>query len=343
MNTLKKLLNLKWIVIMLILFIPATPSSSRTHDINTKMIYTYEALTEDLYKLSELYPDMLTYKALATTTYGRKVWAVKLGHGKRNILIHGAHHAREWMTSALLMKMLQTYLTAYENNQAINDFSPNILNQVSIWFVPMVNPDGVTLQQFGLHAFPANIHWSLVEMNEGSIHFVRWKANIHGIDLNRQYPANWENLKGVNRRPNYQFYKGRRPLEAVEVKALVEFTRNIKPEIAVSYHSSGNVIFWGYHQWGLTHTTNFTDDYYTIAEKVSDLTNYELEEPAFHQQGGGFTDWFIEEFEKPAFTIEIGSLVEDSSLPLTAFPSIWEHNKAIGLFLAEKTLQKSKE
>lgn len=316
------------------------PTTIHANIVNTKEVYTYDSLQDDLVELTKLHPNLISYQSIATTPYGRKVWAIKVGHGESSILINGAHHAREWLTSALVMKMIETYSDAYEDKRTIGEFHPNILDKVSIWFVPMVNPDGVTLQQFGLHAFPRYIHPYLLKMNKDSMNFRRWKANIYGIDLNRQYPANWENLKGVNTNPSYQFYKGTQPLEATEVKSLVKFTQKINPEIAVAYHSSGNVLFWGYHHWGLTHTTNFTDDYYNIAEKVSALTKYKLEEPASHQQGGGYTDWFIEEFEKPAFTVEIGDLIEDNSLPLEAFPSIWERNKAVGLFLAEKAWER---
>lgn len=316
------------------------PSAVYATIVNPKEIYTYESLKQDMLELSDQYPNLITNTSLATTSYGRNIWAMRVGNGNTSILLHGAHHAREWMTSALLMKMAETYAEAYKDNQKVDGFQPEILDEVSIWFVPMVNPDGVTLQQLGLYAFPTYIHTSLIEMNEGSMNFKRWKANVHGVDLNRQYPANWESLKGVHSKPNYQFYKGSRPLEANEVKALVDFTYETKPEIAVSYHSSGNVLFWGIHHWGLTHTTIFTHDYYSIAEKVSDITNYPIEEPEFHQQGGGFTDWFVEEFNKPALTVEIGSLIEDNSLPLVAFPQIWERNRGIGLLLAKKALER---
>lgn len=319
------------------------PSTSQADIIDTSDVYTYESLTEDLFELSKMHPNIITYKSLTTTPYGRKIWAIKVGKGETTILLHGAHHAREWMTSTLLMKMIEAYADAYKTNQTVGGFHPKILDDVSIWFVPMVNPDGVALQQFGLFAFPSYIQPSLIEMNEGSINFNRWKANLHGIDLNRQYPANWENLKGVSKKPSYQFYKGIQPLEAEEVKALVDFTYEIKPEIVVSYHSSGNMLYWGFYQWGLTHTTNFATEYYTIAERVSDITKYKIEEPESYQQGGGYTDWFVEEFEKPAFTVEIGSLIENNSLPLDAFPGIWERNKGIGLFVATKALERSEE
>lgn len=102
-------------------------------------------------------------------------------------------------------------------------------------------------------------------------------------------------------------------------------------------------MFWGFHQWGLTHTADFTEDYYSIGEKIAEMTEYKLAEPESHQQGGGFTDWFVEEFEKPALTVEIGELVEETSLPLIAFPSIWDRNKAVGLFLATKAWERKEK
>ncbi|KAA9011868.1 M14 family zinc carboxypeptidase [Niallia endozanthoxylica] len=334
---------LKIFNLLFIIWIFFFPLKGHACIVDTEKIYTYDALTEDLMELSKMYPDLITYQTLTTTPFGRNVWAIKVGNGETTILINGAHHAREWLTSALLMKMIETYADAYQNGHTVEDLHPSILDKVSIWFVPMVNPDGVTLQQTGLNAYPIGFHPFLIEMNEGSWNFERWKANLFGMDLNRQYPANWSHLKGVNRKPSYQFYKGTQPLEADEARALVDFTYQIKPEIAVSYHSSGNMIFWGYHQWGLTHTTKFTRDYYAIAEKVSELTKYPIDEPESYQQGGGYTDWFIEEFSKPAFTVEIGQLIEDRSLPLEEFLDIWVKNKKMGLFLAERALKRKNE
>lgn len=330
---------IKRILLLLLCFLSFI-SQAHASIVNTKELYTYEELTKDIEELAALHPDLMKYKSLVSTGFGRKIWAIQLGNGETTILLHGAHHAREWLTSALLMKMVETYAEAYESNQAIGKFSPNILDKVSICVVPMVNPDGVTLQQFGLYAFPTYIHPNLVQMNKGSKDFKRWKANLQGIDLNRQYPANWEGLKGVSLNPSYQFYKGTEPLEAKEVKALVDFTYEIAPELAASYHSSGNMLFWGFHRWGLTHTTDFLEDYYNIAEKVASITKYELEEPETYQQGGGYTDWFVQQFKRPALTVEIGSFVEDTNLPVSSFPTIWERNKEIGLLLAKKAYER---
>lgn len=186
---LKKDVLMRIFLLLFILLLPGLPLTVQASTVNTKVAYTYNTLTGDVRNLSKKYPDLITYHSLTTTSYGRKIWAIKLGNGDTSILLHGAHHAREWMTSALLMKMLETYADAYENNKTIRGINPAILDNVSIWFVPMVNPDGVTLQQYGAYAFPAYIHAGLLEMNKGSYNFTRWKANLQGIDLNRQYPA----------------------------------------------------------------------------------------------------------------------------------------------------------
>ncbi|WP_181833254.1 M14 family zinc carboxypeptidase [Bacillus taeanensis] len=320
------------------LYINNYHSACAANIVQTDHVYTYENLTNDLYELANTYPNIIQLTALTETDYGRKIWAVKLGNGETSVLLNGAHHAREWMTSMLLMKMIETYAEAHKTNTPISGLSPAILDDVSLWFVPMVNPDGVTLQQFGLEAVPFFAHEQFLQMNKGIENFNRWKANGDGIDLNRQYPVGWEQLKGVTSSPSYKMFKGTRPLQAKEAQALVHLTKNIQPEIAVSYHSSGQVIFWGIDAWRLTHTTDAAEREHSIVDKLSAVTHYKLAQPGPTEQGGGYTDWFASSFQKPAFTLEIGELVEEQSLPLSAFPEVWKRNHLIGLIIAEQAL-----
>ena len=56
--------------------------------------------------------------------------------------------------------------------------------------VPMVNPDGVELVLKGEEAAEGKV--DVLKINNGNPAFYAWKANIRGVDLNNQYPANWE-------------------------------------------------------------------------------------------------------------------------------------------------------
>ncbi|MEH7179631.1 M14 family zinc carboxypeptidase [Neobacillus vireti] len=306
--------------------------------LDTKQPYTYEGMKEDIVKINHQYR-ALKVKKIGETHFGRNIYAIKLGKGKKNIVLIGAHHGREWITSMLLIKKLEEYADAYHRKVKFGSFSTDVLNDVSIWFIPMLNPDGVTIQQNELDSFPNRFTKKLLRMNDDLKNFERWKANGVGIDLNRQYPAGWKGLKDGPTYPNYQFYKGRRPLVAKEVIYLTNFIDEVNPEIAIAYHSSGREIFWNYKNGRHLQRDK------KVAARISKLTGYPLAKPPKQATGGGFTDWFITKYHRPAMTIEISPLVGETSPPLDVFESEWERNKYVGLTLAEeakKLVQKQK-
>ena len=309
----------------LVLFL--APSIGFTQHIKHNNVYTYEQLEKDLNTLKREYPEAISIQKIGLSELGRNIWAVKLGKGKRGILLIGAHHGREWLTTMLLMTMMEKYATGYQQNETFGPYSTRIFDDIAIWFVPMLNPDGVEIQQKGLGGVPYKMQDNIFEMNGYSPDFTKWKANGVGVDLNRQYPAGWRELRGVPF-PWYQFYKGTAPIQASEIKAITSLTMKVSPMIAVSYHSSGREIFWNFQNGSQVQR----DQYF--AEKVSLLTGYKLGMPEENAIGAGFTDWFITTFHKPGMTIEICKLVEETSPPLSSFQEEWTRNKLVGIMLA---------
>ncbi len=154
--------------------------------VNPNQVYTYEILTQDIKKIATAYPDLIQYMSIGTTVYGREIWAVRLGKGEATITLNGVHHAREWLTTNLLMNMIEYYAKGYQEGKDLEGYKvKDILDKITIWFIPMVNPDGVTLQQKGLDAFPDEGHEALLGLNNNSQNFNSWKTNAQGIDLNR--------------------------------------------------------------------------------------------------------------------------------------------------------------
>ena len=98
----------------------------------------------------------------------------------------------EWITSPLLMKFVEDYSNAYVNNSIIYGYPARLLfDNVSIYIMPMVNPDGVNLvtNSFPINSWAYNFALS-ISNNYQNIPFTRgWKANIRGVDLNLQFPA----------------------------------------------------------------------------------------------------------------------------------------------------------
>ncbi|WP_256358399.1 M14 family zinc carboxypeptidase [Bacillus sp. sid0103] len=320
----------KIITCIIILFSVQQENVTSAKIVNANTRYSYEMLEDDLSKITQKYKEKINIKSIGTSHFGRDIWAIKLGKGKKNVVMIGSHHGREWMTSLLLMEMLESYASTYNERNFFGFKSHQIFNDVSIWFVPMLNPDGVSIQQNDFKSFPSHHRKLLVKMNDGSANFKRWKANGMGIDLNRQYPAGWERLDQESVFPWYKFYKGEKPLESKEVRALTKFISEINPSIAVAYHTAGREIYWNYKNG-----KNLKRDK-QIAKKVSKLTGYKLAMPVQNAIGGGFTDWFITTYHRPALTIEISRYVGETNPPLSIFHNEWKRNRYVGLKLAKE-------
>lgn len=323
-----KRIQLLTIFFIFFLILPR-PGTSCTLEKNN---YDVNELQKDLSTLKHQYTGALTIKQIGTSHFQHPIIAVKLGKGAQSILLIGSHHGREWITSNLLMEMLEQYTQAYVSKQKIGDYDPAIFDEVSIWFVPMLNPDGVLVQQGKLY------NHKLYQMNEENKDFKRWKANGVGIDLNRQYPSGWEAVPS-SFRPFYKEYKGRKPIEAKEIKTLVKFVKEITPLSAISYHSSGHEIFWQYGD-----RQDVVRDYF-LATSMSELTGYTLSIPPKEAFGAGFTDWFIETYSRPAFTFELTDFNKESNPPISYLPGEWRRNQFIGIHLATEiagSLQNSK-
>ncbi|MGF7046516.1 g-D-glutamyl-meso-diaminopimelate peptidase [Paenibacillus sp. DS2015] len=292
--------------------------------VKPKQIYTYEVMTRDIQALAKQYPDLIRYSSAGKSEYDRDLWLMEVGRGPVNVLLNGSHHAREWITTALLMEMTENMAISDRKDAKWGDYQiRDLLDHVTFQIVPMVNPDGVTLQQKGLDAFPKTVHAALLKMNGGSSNFKRWKANAKGIDLNRQYPADWKNIKNASSAPYYMNYKGKKPLEAKETQTMVKLATALKPAIAVSYHTSGEILYWNYK----TLAKNLKRDQ-AFATAYSKMTGYRMVKPVAQPSGGGFTDWFIENFGQPALTPELSPYAGERDVPLSNWERIWKLHKA---------------
>lgn len=289
--------------------------------------YTYERMMQAVEKIEA--SDYLAVGSIGKSEQGRTIPFIQIGTGKKQMLLVGTHHAREWITSQFLMRLVHEYIDVYEAQGKIGDYTASLLDEISIVIVPMLNPDGTIIQQKGLHSVQnLNEKFKLLSMNHFSSDFSRWKANGFGIDLNRQYPAGWEELKMLPAWPSFKQYRGKRPAEAVEVQALIDFTKAIKPDVAIAYHTSGQEVYWYYKNSRDTVERDFA-----FAAKIAKKTGYALSFPEKEAVGGGYTDWFISTFQKPGFTIEMCESVEETNPPLSCLQTDWEGNKEVPLML----------
>ncbi|WP_081707685.1 M14 family zinc carboxypeptidase, partial [Bacillus massiliigorillae] len=290
--------------------------------------YSYEQMEEEVLNLQNNYGNKIQIGYFGKSEWGKKLPYIKVGKGSQSVFLIGAHHGREWITSQFLMKLLKEYVSAYDEDTTINGYSTRIFDEISFIFIPMLNPDGVDIQQKGLQGLSLSQGLKLLSMNEFHLAFDRWKANGEGVDLNRQYPSGWKELNQIPAWPSYKHFRGTKPVQAAEVKALVDFTVQQKPLLSLSYHTSGQQVFWYYHT-----KKEYIERDYLLAEKIARLTGYELDLPNADAVGGGYTDWFITTFRKPAFTIEMCELVKETNPPASCLRKEWAGNREVPMML----------
>ena len=282
---------------------------------------------EDLAKLAGLHPDLIKVRAIGKSVYGRDLQLASMGTGTKKILIVGSTHGREWMTSMLLMRMTEAYAEASRASTKLGPYDVRrILTQVTLLFVPMLDPDGVDISLFGLDT--GRDEKFLLRANLGRRDFSSWKANARGVNLNMQFRANWSQAISLDT-PHYEKYKGPAPESEPESRALADLVRKEKPDVVLAYHATGRVIYWYYSQTGAAYRRD-----QALAGQLGRLTGYQVVVENKYNRHGGLKDWFILAFGRPAFTIEIGKKTDSRALPLSALEAVWKENGTTPLHVA---------
>ena len=111
----------------------------------TNVTYNYSLMSQNLATLIRTYP-FLNIQTVRKSVLGKNIYVVKLGKGTKKVFYSASIHANEWITSVFLMKFIEDYCIAYNNNSRLYGYSVRrLFNSVSIYIMPMVNPDGVDL------------------------------------------------------------------------------------------------------------------------------------------------------------------------------------------------------
>jgi predicted deacylase len=135
------------------------------------------------------------------------------------------------------------------------------IRNAHLWVIPVDNPDGAVRDR---------------------------RHNMHGVDLNRNFPKKWKALTGW-------YYSGPRPASEPETRRLMRFLDRIDPDFVISIHQPLNGV----------------DVYDTKAPRFARRLAEEMRLPLKDFDCGGvchgtLTQWFNAHHKGAAVTVEFG-------------------------------------
>ena len=277
---------------------------------------TYLELINQILQLQE---EGLELFNAGKSVLGKNILATHVGdYSGPQVLIQAGIHAREYITSLLLVE------------QARNLHNNNLVQGGGIYFIFLTNPDGAELVLDGLNSVPCDITKQYLTIaNNGSENFSQYKANINLVDLNTNFDANWGGGSQNITCPSTEDFIGFYPNSEREVNSLIDFTLKNKPLLTISYHTKGNVIFYGFE--GQSQEDLNRD--FEIGTRFSELTGYPL--ILTENSTGGYKDWCIQKLQIPAYTFEVGDETLPHPLGIETLPEIYNRNKDVPLLALE--------
>ncbi len=329
--------------------------------------YTYQKMEEDLKELKETYPEILQLDSAGKSVCGREIYRITLGNTEApgHIFIDASIHGREYLTTVLTMKLVEYYASQYDKGCYKSMKYSDLFDRVCLTIYPMVNPDGVSISQFGEEAIPdeakkqllrdcyeydrqfivyledsnGTYYWedgyktiSPIEDEEKYIpyedYLTQWKSNANGTDLNNNFDCGWEEADYKNY-PSFGKSKGEKPVSEPESEILYEESRKKDYCCFINYHTRGQILY--YDSYGMTESLE--QESYELASKLQELTRYIPYSTSDHEvDKAGFGDYVHINLNKPGVTIEVGR--DPSPVPIREISGTFTRNRETWAMLA---------
>jgi predicted deacylase len=165
----------------------------------------------------------------------RPLEVYKFGQGERQVMIAaGIHGGYEWNTIALADELIMY----------VNEHPEIIPSDITFYILRNINPDGAA-----------------------RAHTIEGRVNNHGVDLNRNFPENWQAEWERDGCWDYaETTGGSGPGSEPETKAVMNFLSSHRVEALISYHSAALGVFPGGEPWD--------EESIELAKALSKVTYY---------------------------------------------------------------------
>ncbi len=221
------------------------------------------------------------------THEGRPIYALKVSDNvgasedEPAILLAAQHHARELNSPYMVLGAIFMVLAGYATDPPLQA----VVDQFEIWFVPMVNPDGVE------HVWTVDQWWRKNRRFNG--------GSSYGVDLNRNFPFLW-GLCGASTNPSSQTYRGPAAGSEPETQVMRNLVGLLRPEIYLDFHSFGREVLQTYAPCATVNPTvysfldRYVDDLRVPMGYAKRDPSASGEAPEDHWASGGTLSFLIE-------------------------------------------------
>ncbi len=291
-------------------------------------------------ELVALRPDLVEKIEVGTTHEDRTIYGMRIaapgGSPDRPVvLFNGCQHAREWISAMVPMYIADRLVRMHGDDDGIT----TLLEDIEFIIVPISNPDGYEYS----YADEANRMWRKNRRFNGMI----GDNEFYGVDLNRNWDADWNGGQFASEYPWAQTYVGPSVFSEPEVQGLRDLVLS-EPRIAahIDFHSYSQLIL---HPLG--YTTEPAEDFdalVALGDMMSDAiaSVHGADYAAGHGSdllylaSGMFPDWMYESRGVFGYTIEVRptSLNPGFLLPPEEILPTCEENFAAAMTMAQYVL-----
>jgi hypothetical protein len=171
--------------------------------------------------------------------------------GRPVFVLMGLHHAREWPSAEINLEFAYTLIDEYGTTTSRGTRITNLLDNVRVFVLPMVNPDGFVVSRGGLESdnpLFANVYptssGTLKRKNcaaDTPIEADRPCTERAGVDLNRNYGAFWGG-DGADTDFDSETYRGSGPWSEPETQAIHEWTAGLQVNTLITMHNHAALV-----------------------------------------------------------------------------------------------------
>ena len=341
--------NKLFFYILLAFFIlsSATTVSAETADVfdyDKGATYSSSEYYDIAQTLEATYPEILHLEIIGYSRDSKPIYAMVMTANVRDTMarddfnlyrehyyVEAGTHGRETVNTPMLIKAIEDYAKDYYNDGHIPAFNlQSELSKAVIHFIPLVNPDGFDLVKFGIgsvNTAAAKKMLSAVATSDYS----DFKANIAGVDLNRNYPDEYYDpitMKWIDKfqvypgiiprdDPSNGYYAGPYGGSEPETKTVMNYVQKYDFRNFLSFHSKGKFIDCGKYWFGVDYNKRSFD----FATALQSVNNYRVDTYSSGNESGFLSDFVAAQTLKPVVTVEttLETLPTDQSLYKEAY------------------------